>query len=50
MNNLAGAQPERVRQLAAQWLTWAKRTHVDIARDPFAAPAGPGGKQKKKKK
>lgn len=28
MNDLAGAQPERVKELAAKWETWAKRSHV----------------------
>jgi arylsulfatase A-like enzyme len=28
MHNLAAAQPERVKAMAAQWQTWALRTHV----------------------
>ncbi len=49
MRDLAAANPDRVRTLAAAWLVWAKRTHVDIARDPFADSAPPAGKQKGKK-
>ncbi len=49
MQNLAAAEPDRVRMMAAQWQAWAKRTQVEIARDPFKGPApGPAGKQKKK--
>ncbi len=48
MRNLASAQPGRVGDLAAAWLAWAKRTHVEVTRDPFNAPAASAGKQKKK--
>jgi arylsulfatase len=48
MNDLSATQPERVRTLAAQWHAWAKRTHVDIARDPFAATPAPAAAKKKK--
>ena len=48
MNDLSATQPERVRTLAAQWHAWAKRTHVDIARDPFAATPAPTAAKKKK--
>ena len=49
MRNLASAEPERVRTLSAAWLAWAKRSHVEVTRDPFAEGAGGAGKQKKKK-
>jgi arylsulfatase len=48
MNDLTATEPDRVRTLAAQWHAWAKRTHVDIARDPFAATAAPAATKKKK--
>jgi arylsulfatase len=48
MKNLAGVQPERVRDLAAQWTAWAKRTHVDPTTNPFTA--GPGAPKQKKAK
>lgn len=44
MKNLAEQNKERVQSLAAQWQTWAVRTHV------FPKPGGgPAGKQKKAK-
>ncbi len=47
MRDLAATNPDRVRALAAAWHVWAKRTHVDIARDPFSEPAAaPAGKKK----
>ena len=47
MTDLAAVQPERVRAMSAQWLAWAQRTHVEITRDPFKAPApGAAGKRK----
>lgn len=49
MRNLASAEPERVRVLSAAWLAWAKRSHVEVTRDPFTDGAGGAGKQKKKK-
>ncbi len=39
LNNLAGQQPERVQALAAQWRTWAERTHV------FPKPGGNAAKK-----
>jgi len=49
MKNLAATQPERVRSMSTAWLSWAKRTNVEINRDPFATPApGATGKQKKR--
>lgn len=35
--DLAGVQPERVRDLAAQWQRWAERCHV-LPLNPFKAP------------
>jgi arylsulfatase len=50
MRNLAASQPQRVRDLAARWGTWAERCHVDIATNPFRRDAeGPGAKAKGKK-
>ena len=49
MQNLSAVQPERVKALAAAWQEWAKRTHVDVGRDPFTAMRRPSGKQKAKK-
>jgi arylsulfatase len=49
MKNLAAVQPERVKALAAAWHEWAKRSHVDVGRDPFTAVGPPGAKQKAKK-
>jgi arylsulfatase len=44
LNDLAEQQKERVQSLAAQWQTWAERTHV------VPKPgAGPNAKQKKAK-
>ena len=44
LNDLAGQNKERVQALAAQWQTWAERTHV------FPKPGGGNaGKQKKAK-
>jgi len=39
LNNLAAAQPEKVKELATKWEAWAKRVHVT----PY-----PGGDSKKK--
>ena len=35
LHNLATAQPERAKRMAAQWEAWAKRTHGD----PWEGPA-----------
>lgn len=42
MNDLAAAQPERVRELAAAWQAWAEKNQV------LPAPAGGEGKGKAK--
>ena len=48
MRNLAVAQPDRVRSLSYAWLAWAKRTKVEIGRDPFKPV--PAAKNKNKAK
>jgi arylsulfatase len=40
LNNLAAAQPDKVRRLAAKWETWAKRTNV-YPMPGAAVPAAP---------
>ena len=48
MRNLAAAQPDRVRSLSAAWLAWAKRTNVEIGRDPFKPVPATKNKNKAK--
>ncbi len=43
LHNLATAQPEKVKELAGKWETWAERAHVK----PY--PEGGGGKGRKAK-
>jgi len=44
LHNLAQSQPEKAKELAALWRTWAERAHV------LPAPGAEGGKKKAKKK
>jgi hypothetical protein len=43
LHDLASGQPERVKELVAQWETWAKRAHVLpwISRPPYGQKATP---------
>lgn len=54
LNDLAARQPDRVTKLAAQYDIWAKRTHVEVAGLPEAAPKAKakakGGKKKAEQK
>jgi arylsulfatase A-like enzyme len=43
-NNLAAAQPDKVRELAAKWDAWAQRAHVL----PYPSPAGKPAPKKAK--
>ncbi|MEZ5387002.1 MAG: arylsulfatase [Prosthecobacter sp.] len=45
LHNLAESQPEKARELAAQWEAWAERAHVK----PYPADGGAKKKAKKKK-
>jgi arylsulfatase A-like enzyme len=51
LRNLAAAQPERVRTMAAQWQAWADRVGVEPWTHDIAEGSGasPTGKKKKKK-
>jgi hypothetical protein len=44
LHDLAQSQPEKTKELAALWRTWAERAHV------LPAPGAEGGKKKAKKK
>jgi arylsulfatase len=44
LHDLAQSQPEKAKELATLWKTWAERAHV------LPAPGGEGGKKKAKKK
>ena len=44
LHDLAKSQPEKAKELATLWKTWAERAHV------LPAPGGEGGKKKAKKK
>ncbi|MBL9117482.1 MAG: arylsulfatase [Verrucomicrobiaceae bacterium] len=46
MHDLAAAQPEKVKSLAAKWEAWAERAHVK----PYPGEEAPKKKGKKKKK
>ena len=46
LHDLAAAQPEKVKALAAKWEAWAERTHVK----PYPGEDAPKKKGKKKKK
>ena len=39
-NNVAGQHPDVVKQLAAEWEAWAKRTNVDTWPGPALLPWG----------
>lgn len=46
LHNLAGSQPEKAKELAAQWEVWAERAHVK----PYPSEGGAKKKGKGKKK
>jgi arylsulfatase len=49
MNDLAAQHPDKVKELAAKWETWAERAHVLpwIWKPAYGEPAGPSAKAKK---
>jgi arylsulfatase len=51
-HNLVSQEPERVKQMVAQWETWAKRANVLpwIWQPQYGEPAGGGNEQKAAKK